>query len=311
MGGKIPWNGVLSTYSTASVEVLNYENKGNLIGFGFAPEGIENNEIIYELLADMGWSNEEIKLDDWIGKYCEDRYGAFTQEMKTAYDYFLQSCFGTFTDHPRFKYQFGPRRPSMSGVSVHKSEEFTKGVIAFLNCRDTLAGSELYKYDAIEVSTQYLGLKVDELLYDFEDSGKKNRALLDEAIDLLNSIDRLLASHPNLNLKNWVDLARSFGDTPAEKDYYESNARQIITIWGDEGQITDYAARVWSGLIKDYYIPRLKLFYEDWSKQRRSDLLSWEKQWVKIPWKSSTEPFENPVEKAYELVQEYRIKGDK
>ena len=66
--------GDLDMYASSSVKALRAANKGNLIGFGSAPEGLENNEVVYELLADMGWSSDSIDLDDWMTIYCEARY---------------------------------------------------------------------------------------------------------------------------------------------------------------------------------------------------------------------------------------------
>ena len=57
-GGKNTMTGDLDMYASSSVKALRAANKGNLIGFGSAPEGLENNEVVYELLADMGWSSE-------------------------------------------------------------------------------------------------------------------------------------------------------------------------------------------------------------------------------------------------------------
>ncbi len=100
MGGKSSLNGRLDIYATIPIEALHYAGRRNLVGFGFAPEGIENNEIIYELLSDMAWTDKEIKLEDWIAGYCKDRYGAFPDNMKKAFDVFLKTCYGSFTDHP-------------------------------------------------------------------------------------------------------------------------------------------------------------------------------------------------------------------
>ena len=64
--------GDLDMYASSSVKaLLRAANKGNLIGFGSALEGLENNEVVYELLADMGWSSDSIDLDDWMKIYCE------------------------------------------------------------------------------------------------------------------------------------------------------------------------------------------------------------------------------------------------
>ena len=42
---------------------------------------------------------------------------------------------------------------------------------------------------------------------------------------------------------------------------FEFNARNQITLWGPSGQIMDYAAKQWSGLVKDYYSPRWDMFF--------------------------------------------------
>lgn len=312
MGGKTPLNGRLDLYASMSIEALKYKNKRNLVGFGFAPEGIENNEIIYELLSDMGWSGKEIDLDQWIPKYCEQRYGAFPDRMKEAFQYLSKSCYGSFTDHPRFKYQLHPNldyksQPLDFQSDVHSSEDFQKGVEAFLQCKDEFTYSPLYTYDAIELATQYLGLKADEFLMRFREESKcKNYKLLYEGLDLLTNVNRLLASHPNYKLQNWVDCARSFGDSNQEKDYYEMDAKRLITTWGKGVTVLDdYAARTWSGLIADYYIPRWKLFYEAKKENKNFDLPTWEENWINTQWKSSTKPFDNPAEEAYLLVQKF------
>jgi alpha-N-acetylglucosaminidase len=308
MGGKTSWNGKMDMYASMPVEALHYEKRGDLVGFGFAPEGIENNEIIYELLSDMGWTDKAINIEEWIPQYCRDRYGAFPEQMKTAWNYFLQSCYGDFADVPAFKYQFGPLGSHIPYLqaTVNKSPGFVKGVAAFLQCNDVLGDSKLYQYDALECSTQYLGLKTDELLNRFEKGGKKDYALLNEAIDLMTSIDRLLLSHPNFRLKRWIDFARNFGDTPEEKDSYEADSKLLLTLWGYNGEIINYAARTWSGLTADFYIPRWKLYYDAEKEHRKFDLLAWEKQWVKTPWTSKSQAFDHPLEEAKRLVFKYQ-----
>ena len=124
---------------------------------------------------------------------------------------------------------------------------------------------------------------------------------LRQVVDLLLDVDKLLASHPLYRLEEWVELARNSGTTSEEKDKYESNAKRLITTWG--GFQEDYAARFWSGLIKDYYIPRLKLYF---SKQWE-DLDRWEETWINTPWHNTTKPFENPVNIAVELVNTAKV----
>ena len=307
MGAKIPYNGRLDIYATIPIEALQYENKKNLVGFGFAPEGIENNEIIYELLSDMGWRNKQIDLYDWISHYCTQRYGSFPDEMLSAYKYFNKSCFGTFTDHPRYQYQISPKLTG--GATVCKLEDYGKGVEALLKCKDKLKNSNLFQYDAIEAVTQFLSLKADEKLKAFL-AGKENKdyKLLDEALDILSNVDRLLESHPNLRLSKWIDFARKAGSTNEEKKYYEADAKRLVTTWGGKinaYEIDDYAAKTWSGLIRDYYIPRLKQYYYGQKEKNGFDVEQWQEDWIKKPGISKIKPFANPLEKASELFNKH------
>jgi len=38
------------------------------------------------------------------------------------------------------------------------------------------------------------------------------------------------------------------------------NARNQVTLWGPNGEISDYASKQWSGLIRAYYAPRWEMF---------------------------------------------------
>ena len=58
-----------------------------------------------------------------------------------------------------------------------------------------------------------------------------------------------------------IEAARAVGMSGAESDYYERNARNILTTWGDRDQsLNDYANRTWAGLVATYYKPRWELF---------------------------------------------------
>jgi len=298
MGGKVPLNGNLDFYATAPKEALQYSKKGNLVGFGFAPEGIENNEVIYELLTDWGWRNDIIDLDQWLEMYCKARYGGYPPKMKEAWHLLQQSCFGTFTDHPRFKYQF---RPGSGNTTVHKSKEFNEAVQLFLACSDELGNSELYVYDAIELGVQVLGLRTDALLEKAEHiKSKKRFEIYEEAIELMMLMDKLLASHPNHKLENWVDLARNFGDTPEEKQYYESNAKRLITTWG--GNVNEYSARTWNGLIGTYYAPRWQAWLDAEKTNTEFDIKKWEEEWIQSIYKNNNQHFDHPVNELLKLI---------
>lgn len=303
-GGKTPWTGVLSLYASGSAEALKSGYSKNLVGFGSAPEGIENNEVIYELLADMGWTRDAIDLNKWLPEYCQARYGGYPAAMKLAWEQLQKSAYGTFGSYPRFVWQLVVPDTRRKG-SVNSDSLFMTAAENFLACSEELKQSKLYRNDAIEIAMLYLGVKADQFYKAALKAGELNneaekKAQGDKAIALLKQIDRLLESHPNDRLQPWADYARSHGTNQQEKNYYESNAKRLITTWG--GKQDDYAARLWSGLIRDYYIPRIQNYLKDANFKRAE----WEEAWIKKPGVSKISPFPDPLAKAKEIVNQYK-----
>ncbi len=98
MGGKNAHTGVLEFYANGHLEALKSANKGELVGYGTAPEGLENNEVIYELIFDAGWTDSEINLHQWLYQYTVNRYGMQTDELALYWDDMLTTAYGTFTE---------------------------------------------------------------------------------------------------------------------------------------------------------------------------------------------------------------------
>jgi len=155
-------------------------------------------------------------------------------------------------------------------------------------CRQLLANpseTEDSRYDIVTLYTQVLGniftLAVDKYYYAIENKDlsrmKEIRNLSD---NLFADADRLLLTNKDFLFGRWIEQARRFGLTDEEKDYYELNARTILTYWGG-GSLNDYARRLWQGLVGDYYHRRWKLFFdESISRMERGENV--DKQWLKI-----------------------------
>jgi alpha-N-acetylglucosaminidase len=303
-GGKNQYTGIASLYASGPVDALESPCKKNMVGFGFAPEGIENNEFIYELLADMGWQSSRINLNDYAAKYTEARYGASPGKMKSAYRHLFQSCYNNFSPYPRFLWQLVTPDTRRRG-KVNNDPAFFQAAEEFLACKQELKSSELYKNDAIEISAFYLGLIAEEYYKKaliFFDEGNQKEAQKEGAktISILKEVDRLLASHPNYRLINWVEMSRQHGISEEEKNHYEADAKRLITTWG--GRQEDYASRVWSGLISSYYIPRIQLYLEG----KGDSLPEWEEHWVTTSAPYKVVPFKDPLRHAKTLVIKYK-----
>ncbi len=300
MGGKTGLTGMLNFYANGHLHALNYPERGRLIGMGMAPEGIENNEVIYELVANAGWRNSEVKLEDWLAQYNRCRYGSTCPELELYWQNMLKSVYGSFTDHPRYGWQ---RRPGGGTKgSINANEHLHAAVEAFASCADRYKNNPLYCADLMELTTASIGGRLEELMQAAEEAtrqGKKEEAArLDKEIEtLMLGIDRLLYTHPTHNLDIWLKFARLHGSTKELKDYYERNARRLVTIWGPP--VDDYAAKIWSGLIRDYYLPR----WQQYRKHGAGVLPAWEENWVRNGHGTSDcKPFANPVDSARQLL---------
>ncbi len=150
-----------------------------------------------------------------------------------------------------------------------------------------------------------LGFKADEWFgaaHKFYEAGDIDgmQKCANRGLRILLDIDRLLESHSLDRLERWIGYAHQHSNgNHALDEQYEHNARRIITIWGPP--VNDYSARVWSGLIRDFYEPRMAKYFDSLTGKpfNRSQ---WEADWVNSIGVSPIAPFENPVEKATELV---------
>ena len=76
----------------------------------------------------------------------------------------------------------------------------------------------------------------------------------------IRDFDAILSTDPNFMLGPWISWARGWSNVTEEQDWLEFNARNQITLWGPHGNINDYAARSWGGLVSSYYLKRWEMF---------------------------------------------------
>ena len=302
MGGKTAYTGDLQLYASGAARALASPDKKNLVGFTISGEGLENNTVIYELLTDVAWSSDSINLDNWLKNYSVARYGACPEAITESWKLLRASCYSVLEPHPQFGWQLGRLRHG----SVNSSAEFNRATQLFLSCDGELGASECYRADALERAALTLGLKADEWFTVAGEAFNAGKTEIggkagERGLELLTEIDKLLVSHPLLRLDSWLDFARSHSSNPDLQQFYIKNAKQIITTWGPP--VNDYACRVWSGLIRDFYRERMRKVLEAAKSGERFNTVPWEVEWVDNPKPISTiEPYTDPVSAAVQLV---------
>ena len=135
---------------------------------------------------------------------------------------------------------------------------------------------------------------------------------------MFDDLDTILQTNQNFLLGRWLNSAKALGTTPEEVNLYEYNARIQITLWGPEGEIDDYANKMWSGLVRGYYKPRWKLFIEKLVSAVRQEkkmnnyafaktLLEQETAWTQGREEYPDQPTGDSVEVAMFLYRKYRL----
>lgn len=119
-------------------------------------------------------------------------------------------------------------------------------------------------------------------------------------------------------LGKWIEDTRKLGKTSQEKDYYEKDARMLVTVWGGKQRsLNDYANRSWSGLTGDFYKHRWEMFINDVlesvkkgsafdEKAFKKRTYDFEDQWLKQHKVYKTAPTGNSIQKSREILNKYK-----
>ena len=278
-GGNDLLNGDLRFFARHTADMLRVNP--NVAGFGFSPEGIENNEVVYELLSDLAWSKQEISIDNWLREYSSNRYGKDDERLFQAWKILLQGAYSANNTNIKHGFQ---SRPSLQLTSHLDSASGVREVSEiFVGLIDGNTDVGLI-YDTIEVLAQYCGIVCDKGLQLAcnclnDGSYEKGQGVADSVFVLLYEIDLLMSYIPGRSLDRWCKSAQSFAIDDEQKEYYRKNAKRLLSVWGGP-ILADYAARMWSGLIYRYYAARWQAFFHSLVHNECFDSERWELDWI-------------------------------
>lgn len=284
-GGNIGMFGRVHRIASSVSHAISSANTNNLVGIGLLPEGIENNPILFDLACDFAWNDGKgpRTADAWLENYVAARYGL----QRGSSDHALalkawQIIFNGIYNCKDARQQGTTESvmmlrpvPEPSTVSAwafsswywNRSElREAAGMLASLSTR--LSANANFRYDIVDVTRQCLADCAYEVLDSYKNADTGTRSNLSRRfMNLISLQDSLLSTHPAFSLSTWIEMARKNGNTDAERDFYERNARQLLTTWGgreasDAGQLHDYSNREWGGLLSRFYAPRWQRFFE-------------------------------------------------
>ncbi|HET7025624.1 MAG TPA: alpha-N-acetylglucosaminidase [Gemmatimonadales bacterium] len=276
-GGKTSVNGDLPAILRNLDSALRSPVHGQMVGLGMMMEGLGTNPIVPDLVMDQIWRDSVPDLDRRTHDYITRRYGAANSAAWYAWQRLLETAFrsgaqtGNFlAERPQFYTRGTPYRSEP--VAPYDEKVLIEALDSLLSAAPALGANDNYRYDVVNLTRQVLGQLAIPLVTQVQDAyTRKDRPALAAAesrvIGPLGDLDTLVGTRKEFLLGRWVDAARQWGHTDAERRLYEWNARNIITLWGTkctEGQNDDlnlYAFKEWAGMFSSYFLPRWKAFF--------------------------------------------------
>lgn len=277
-GGNTNLFGRMETVAAEPAKALNDPNSGKMKGIGLTMEAIEQNPVMYELMAYNTWRNESINLDEWLPEYILNRYGVKDVHALKAWNVLRNTVYTV----PADKYKRDgaesiiQARPTFDSSARWANTKLNYDAKDLLPAWDEMIkaipackNSDGFRFDLVDVTRQVLANYASPLQQQFVQAYKnKDVAAFNkysqQFIALIEDMDRLLATRKDFLLGPWVADARKWGNNENEKALYEFNAKDLITLWGDKNcPLNEYACRQWSGLLDDFYKPRWQQFFTD------------------------------------------------
>lgn len=277
-GGKNSMQGKLKQHSENAY--LKLKNAGaNVVGSGMFMEGIEQNPVVYDLQFELLTTAQAIDLDKWLDKYILRRYGKFDKTLRKAWEILLETCYRSDGYKENAVGSVVASRPQMIPTQAgpccknklyYDTDKFEKAVELYLSVSEDFKESDGYQYDLCDLTRQAMSNRFHKEQIKFAAAyKKKNISAVEEIakkqLSLLADMDTLLSHRKEFCFSRWINDCHNLATDEKEKRYFDINARTLLTSWGDIRSTTwslyDYAWREWSGLIKEYYYKRWKMFY--------------------------------------------------
>jgi alpha-N-acetylglucosaminidase len=325
-------SGKISDMAAGLDEAMSSPEKGNLSGIGMAMEYFGNNPVIQEYVMDQVWSSGKEDVQEWLSSYVENRYGAKNEYAYKAWKGMLETVYnshkqtGTYLcERPGF---YNPEMAyRTSPVPDYDQEVLAQALGDLLTCADKFGDLDTYQFDLVNLTRQVISPLAYSWILELEEAYKRKDVnaflkIKDQYISLIKDFDLLLASRKEYLLGTWIEDAKKWGQSDDEKALYEWNARNLITLWGEEcteGQYDDlnnYAYKQWAGMFTDYHLVRWTRFFDQVEKAIRNNKewdrsmflessCQWEKSWSHQQNLFPTQPQGDPVELSKDIWNKY------
>lgn len=330
-GGNVGMHGKMDRLIEGFYLAKDHPNGKTMTGVGMTPEGIENNPVMYELLFELPWRSSRFTKEEWIKEYVRARYGTAEPQLLKAWEILVSTAYNCKRVQEGTTESVFCARPQEdissasswgSSAMYYNAGDLRPAAAAMLALADRYKGNNNFEYDLVDVVRQTVADYANELQKKVTAAYRKRdknqfEKLSQEFLDLILVQDELLATRAEFKVGTWLEQAKKLGQDSAQKRLYEWNARTQITTWGNrvaanEGGLRDYSHREWSGLLKDFYYPRWKMYFEilgnhlDGQDTPEIDWYAFEEPWTRKQNEYSAEPQGDVAEMARKAFAKVR-----
>jgi len=266
----------------------------------------------------LKWDLDQLffNVSEWIENYAKRRYGFQSQCTNQAWKFLFNGA-----------YQYGISISIVEEVpkwGMHSNiqpiaGDMVKALRNFIaSSLDVANPPGPWYYDLVDITRQFLSNTIYDQYKFMEvaknlNNSKSLRIWISEMNKAIDKLDSILGTNENYLLGHWIQEAMKWKNTMPES-VLQYNLRNQLTLWGPEGQINDYAAKHWNGLVGNYYSKRWDLFFEavltnDWTKYN-SKLWQFQIDWNLKNDSYPSTPVGDPIELAQSIMEEFGEDND-
>ncbi|KAL1405857.1 hypothetical protein Q8F55_007535 [Vanrija albida] len=256
---------------------------GTLLGTGITMEGMNQNEIVFEMAMDHVWKTSKIDVPSWTRDWVQRRYDLANNKAgaalaQDAWTHLLASAYNQ-TDPAvqavsKSIFDLVPAPSGLVNRTGHHPTELPWNTTEVVVALDKLVAAadadhglksvDAFKYDIVDVARQVLlsaGIPVYQHMIAAWNTTTPNldtvRAAGAQIVDLLNDVDAILGTDKNFLLSTWIKDARAWESDKTLQDFMEYQARNQIVLWGpanfDLWKLDRYASKDWHGVVSNVF----------------------------------------------------------
>lgn len=242
----------------------------NFAGIGGTLEALDVNRHMHSFALDKAWNHKggAATPGEWIDVWASMRGAADDPAITEAWQMLYRDIYHSTSTSQACLINARPTLEGFASWTTDNTIKYDNAMLweIWLKLINAESDKPAHRYDVVNIGRQVLGNHFATLRDNF--TAAYRRKDIDEmrrCADLMDAYiidyDSLLAADPAFSLGKWLADARRNGINQQEADYYETNARHLITTWCQPaGFLNDYANRDLAGLASSFYRHRWRTF---------------------------------------------------